>query len=231
MAATKQPADAFVYVKSYLKRMPLEDVGPELLDEVNKMMWMAAPWRWTQGSLPATTVTSATQDYTITTPADFLYLLEGYVADGANVYRPLLVEATLPSDVKVVGSVSHIAYVSGNTYRTFPKSGTLPASPTQQFILKYKKIAPIVTNQTQYTAGFLAMDDEWFWVYSAGVLWKAYQWGDDSRAGGVTLGANGAPQYTGQLGNFRDGLRMMAEREKLPSVELVDQINQKAVTK
>ena len=75
------------------------------------------------------------------------------------------------------------------------------------------------------------MDDEWFWVYTAGVLWKAYQWGDDQRAGGVTLGANGAPQYTGQLGNFRDGLRIMAEREKLPSVELVDQINPKAVTK
>jgi len=231
MAATKQPADAFVYIKSYLKQMPLEDIGPELLDEINKIMWMAAPWRWTLGSLPATTVTSSTQDYTIVTPSDFLFLYDGYIADGDKVYRNLKIEPVLASDVKVVGNVSLISRVSGDSYRTFPKSGTLPSSPLQQMILRYKKIAPVITNQTQYTAGFLTFDDEWFHVFTAGVLWKAYQWGDDGRAGGVTLGSNGQAQYTGQLGNFKDGLRIMAEREKLPLVQPDDLINPKEVNK
>lgn len=226
MAATKQPSDAFFYIKSYLKHMPLEDIGPELMDETSKIMWMAAPWRWTLGSLPATTVTSATQDYTITTPSDYLFLFDGYIADGDKVFRNLKIEPTLPADVKVVGNVSRIASMGANTYRTFPKSGTLPSSPIQQMILRYKKIAPIVTNKTQFTAGFLAFDDEWFWVFSAGLLWKAYQWGDDPRAGGATL-AGGQAQYTGQLGTFRDGLRIMAEREKLPLAEPDDAINPK----
>lgn len=231
MAATKAPADAFFYVKSYLKSMPLESIGPELLDEVNKMMWMAAPWRWTLGSMPATTVTSNTQDYTIVTPSNYLFLFDGYISDGDKVFRNLKIEPTLPSDVKVVGNVSRVASMGSNLFRTFPKTGTLPTSPIQQFIMRYKKISPVITNQTQFTAGFLEMDDEWFWVYSAGVMWKAYQWGDDSRAGAVTLGTNGAPQYTGQLGAFRDGLRIMAEREKLPLVEPDDLVNPKEVKK
>ncbi len=231
MAATRAPYEAFGYVKSYVKSMPLEDIGPGLLNEVHQMLWMAAPWRWTLGSLAATTLVSNTQDYTISTPADFLFLFDGFISDGANVYRDLLIEPTLPSDVKVVGNVSRISHQGSTTYRTFPKPGVLPASPAQQLILRYKKVAPPITNQTQYTAGQLVMDDEWFWVFSAGVLWKAYQWGDDSRAGGVTLTSTGQAQYTGQLGNFRDGIRMMAEREKLPIVEPHDLVNPKAVTK
>ncbi len=231
MAATLQPADAFEYAKSFLKRMPLEDIEVPILQEVNQMVWMAAPWRWTQGSLPATTVTSDTQDYTIATPDDFLYLINGYISDGDRVYRQLEMEASLPADVKVVGNPSRISYVGENEYRTFPKSGTLPATPLQQFILQYKRKAPIITNETQYTDGFLEMDDEWFWVYIAGVLWKSYQWGDDGRAGQVTLAANGAPQYTGQLGVFKDALRIMSEREKLPLLEPSNQINPKETKK
>ena len=231
MAATRQPADAFTYVKQYLKSMPLESIGPALLDEVNKMLWMAAPWRWTLGSLPATTLVSNQQDYTIVTPTDFLFLFDGFVSDGANVFRNLQVEPTLPSDVKVVGNVSRLSYQGSNTYRTFPKPGTLPASPAQQFILRYKKVAPNITNQTQYTAGQLVMDDDWFWVFQAGVLWKAYQWGDDGRAGGVTIGSNGQAQYTGQLGAFRDGIRQMAIHEKLPLVEPNDLVNPKQTEK
>lgn len=230
MAATKSPADAALFIKSYLKNMPLEVIGPELLDQVYKMVWLAAPWRWTLGSLPATTLTSNTQDYTITTPADFLHIYDGFIADGANVYRNLVVEPTLPTDVKVVGNPSRIAYQGSNTYRVFPKPGTLPSSPVQQMILRYKKIAPVITNQTQYTAGFLAMDDEWFWVFCEGLLWKGYQWADDNRAGSITL-AGGNAQYSGQAGVFRDALRLMAEHEKLPLIEPHDMVNPKQVNK
>lgn len=77
MAATYAPAEAFTYAKSYVKNMPLEAVGPPLLDEVSKIIWMHAPWRWTLGALPATTLTSSTQDYTIVAPSDFLFLFDG----------------------------------------------------------------------------------------------------------------------------------------------------------
>lgn len=215
MAATKQPADALLYVKSFLKRMPLEDIGPQLLETVSTIIWMSSPWRWTVGSLAATSLTSNTQDYTITAPADFLNLLDGFIADGAGVYRPLHMDSSLPTDVKVVGNPARIAYQGSNTFRVFPKPGIIPSSPAQQLILRYKKNPPTIDNQTQYTAGRLVMDDAWFWVYEEGVLWKAYQWGDDNRAGSVTIDSQGRAQYTGQLAVFRDALRQMAEREKL----------------
>lgn len=218
MAATFQPSNAFVYVKSYVKQMPLQNVGPALLDEISKIMWMHAPWRWTLGALPATNLTSNTQDFTITTPSDFLMLYDGWISDGANVFRRIIPTAALPTDVKVVGNPSMIAHVSGNDYRIYPKTGTLPSAPAQQFILRYKKQAPVITNETQFTSGFLGMDDEWFWVFQAGVLWKAYQWADDSRAGSVSISDKGH-QYSGQMGVFFDGLRQMTEKEKLPVLD------------
>jgi len=230
MAATKKPVEAFEYAKTFVKNMTLEDTNPEILDEIGKMVWMAAPWRWTLGVLPAATLVSNTPDYTIITPDDFLYILDGYVSDGNNVFRNLIFEPILPADVKVTGDTSRVAYVGSNTFRLFPRPGTLPASPGRQMILRYKKTSPILTNENQYTPGALVMDDEWFWVFSAGVLWKAYLWADDPRAGTATL-ADGKVQYTGQLAVFRDGIRQMAEREKLPVLELHDTVNQKVVIK
>ncbi len=175
-------------------------------------------------------MSSTTQDYTITTPAGFLYLLDGYISDGDRVFRQLQVEPSLPSDVKVIGDPSRISYQGSNTYRTFPKTGTIPVSPARQMILRYKKTAPEITNETQFTAGHLVMDDEWFWVYNAGVLWRAYQWADDARAGGVTSSAQG-PVYTGQFAAFQEGIRAMRDREKLPLQEPADAVNPKEVRK
>lgn len=230
MAATKRPNDAFEYAKSFIKKMNLEDVNVEILDEVNKMIWMAAPWRWTLGSLPAATLVSNTPDYTITTPSDFLYIFDGYISDGANVFRNLIFEPTLPADVVIKGDTSRIAYMGSNLYRLYPRPGTIPSNPGRQMILRYKKQAPVVTNETQYTNGFLEMDDEWFWVYNAGVLWKAFLWADDSRAGTIQL-VDGKAQYSGQLAVFRDGIRQMLEREKLPVLDQQDLVTPKAVTK
>lgn len=230
MAATKRPNDAFQYAKSFVKGMTLEDVNVEILDEVNKMIWMAAPWRWTLGSLPATQLVSNTPDYTITTPADFLFIFDGYISDGANVFRNLIFEPTLPADVVIKGDTSRIAYMGSDLYRLYPRPGTIPATPGRQLILRYKKNSPEITNETQFTSGFLEMDDEWFWVYSAGVLHKAYQWADDSRAGSATL-SEGKVQYTGQLAIFRDGIRQMTEKEKLPLLDQQDTVTPKAVNK
>lgn len=226
MAATKTPQEAFNYVKSYLKSMPLSAISPEMLDQVSKRMWMAAPWRWTLGSLPATTILTNTQDYTITTPADFLYLINGFISDGANVYRNLIIEPQFPTDVKVVGNPSRISYEGSNVYRLFPKPGNVPNSPAQQMILRYKKKAPLIDSNAMTQAGSLIFDDEWFWVFCEGVLWKAFQWGDDNRAGAVTETPNGT-QYTGQAAVFQDALKFMAAHEKLPLLEPHDLANPK----
>lgn len=216
MAATKRPQDAIDYCKKFIKNMPLEQVQIEIMDQVNKIMWMAAPFRWTVGTLSAISLASNTQDYTLAPPADFLYLLRAYISDGTTTPRELDVEPTLPADVKIVGDPTRLSYVGSNTFRTSPKTGTL-ISPTQQIISFYKKIAPVITESNANTAGTLVFDDEWFWVYCSGVLWQAYLYGDDQRAGGASIDVtSGKYQFTGQRGTFEANMQVMKSRDSLP---------------
>jgi hypothetical protein len=230
VASTYKPSDGIDYIKSMLKGMNIDQptknglVPPQIgmMNIVLNMMWMYAPWRWTLGSLTATTVLSTTQDYATTLPSDFLFIDNSYVHDGINVPRPLHVTASLPTNVSVVGNPSEIAVIPGTfpaaTLRLFPKPGTLPVSPVQQVISLYKKTCPIVTEANMFTAGIHVFDDEWFWVYEEGLKWQGFVWGDQqAAAGGVSVGSNGQQQFTGQFGTFMHGLQLMMAKEKLPT--------------
>jgi hypothetical protein len=193
---------------------------------VNKILWMAAPWRWTLGSLTPFSLASGTQDYSITLPSDFLYIYDAYITDGAKTGRELSVEPFLQSNVGLVGQPSEIAYVGvdGNVtghgiFRVAPIPATQPTSNAPEVYSRYKKTAPIITASNQGTPGVLIFDDEWFWVYQAGVTWLAYLYSDDQRAGSWQVDANGRAAYTGQLGVFQGAISWMREREKLPLLE------------
>lgn len=215
MAATKRPIEALDFCKRFIKNMPLEQVQTEILDQVNKMMWMAAPFRWTVGTLTAISLANNTQDYTLAPPADFLYLIHSYIADGSTTPRILDVEPALPADVKLVGDPTRVAYVGSNTFRVAPKPGT--GVGTQQIISFYKKTAPSLTDSTIQNTGVLIFDDEWFWVYTSGVLWLAYLFGDDQRAGGASVDpTTGKYQFTGQRAIFEANLLIMKQREAIP---------------
>jgi hypothetical protein len=216
MAATKRPMDAIDYCKRFIKNMPLEQVQIEIMDQVNKIMWMAAPFRWTVGTLSPISLASNTQDYTLAPPADFLYLMNAFISDGTTTPRNLDVEPTLPADVKIIGDPTRISYVGSNTFRVSPKPGTLVA-PTQQIISFYKKTSPLLIETNVNTAGSLIFDDEWFWVYCSGVLWMAYLFGDDQRAGGASIDVtNGRYQFTGQRAVFEANMQIMKNRDTLP---------------
>jgi hypothetical protein len=216
MASTLAPQRAFDYAKHFIKDMSLEKVGPQILDDVSKIMWMAAPWRWTLGSLPTVTLIAGTQDYTITFPGDFLYILDSYVSDGTIAPRDLKVEAFLPNSITTVGQASEVS-AQGTLLRVGPIPATFPTTgPT--LISRYKKTAPQLTAANMATAGTQVFDDEWFWVFQEGVLWRAYLYADDNRAGGATV-AKGQVEYTGQLGVFQAALQFMRETEKMPLLD------------
>ncbi len=222
MAATYRPIDAFDYVKTMVKNLPLESVGPAILDRVNKIMWMAAPWRWTLGSFTEVTLASNTQDYVVALPADFLYVVTSWLNEGESG-RPITVVPILPTNVGAVGfpnelAVTGTAGVNG-VARVRPKPGTITGATYKIYSL-YKKTAPSITNKNQVTAGVLLFDDEWFWVFESGVLWMAYMYADDARAGTATTDATGRWQFTGQRGVFEANLSLMKSREKMPEVSV-----------
>lgn len=223
MASTFSAQQAADYAKRYIKNMPFEQVQVQVLDDVNKYLWMAAPWRWSMGSFPNIVLVNNTQDYTVSLPSDFLYLQHSYITDqNGNVPRILHVEPTLAPG-GTIGLPSRLAVVSGTagstgTVRLYPQPGTLPSGWTA--VSLYKKTAPVLTSKNVNTAGALIFDDEWFHVYVSGVLYYAYLFGDDQRAGGAQIDpVSGKVTFSGQRGVWEANIALMKQREKLAGVD------------
>lgn len=215
MASTYAPSDAFTYAKTMVKNEPLDDVKISILDDALKMLWHAAPWRWSVGVFSTTTLVANTQDYTVTVPADFLYLQEAYITnENGDSPRHLKVVPVRPAGGSP-GQPSEVSLTS-TTLRLYPKPGTIKTGDTLKVLATYKKLCPNVTVSNVSVAGTQVFDDDWFWVFKSGVLYHAYQYADDQRAGGATIGSNGSWQFTGQRGVFETNLQLMREREKLP---------------
>jgi hypothetical protein len=218
MASTLFPSAAFDFAKVFLKRMPLDDVKAAVCDDAAKMMWSAAPWRWTIGAFPTVTLINNTQDYTPTLPADFLYLQEAYLTnENGSPDKALEIgpprtaggPSGIPTEVSVTGTPG-----SPGVMRVFPIMGTIKTGDTLKVISTYKKTATTITTGNIGTA-ILGFDDDWYWVYRSGVLYYAYLYGDDPRAGEMILTSDGAWKATGQLGTFLTNIEIMKEREKL----------------
>ena len=221
MASTYRPWDSLLYCKRFIKNMPLDrDIGPIALDDINKIMWMAAPWRWTLGGITPINLVAGTSDYTFSPPNDFLYLYEAFSIDTSAVQTPrdLYIEPRIVASGKTIGQQTRIAVITGSPtkLRLTPVPTATPGGVTLQVQGLYKKIAPVITATNMYTAGTQVFDDEWFWVYNEGVLWKAYQYSDDARAGTITFGNDGKYQFTGQRAAFEAALSQMKDREPLP---------------
>ncbi len=214
MASTIAPVDAFALCKRYIGNMPLETVQVRILDDVNKLFWMAAPWRWTVGNLTSIAITASTQDYTLAPPSDFLYILDSYITNGTTTNH-LKVVPSLPAATLVKGNVDFVSYQGSNTFRVFPNPGAA-STPASSLVSFYKKQAPIITASNQNTAGTLVFDDEYFPIYESGVLWMAYLYSDDSRAGAAQIDGKGNMQYSGQRAVFEAGIANMLRREPMP---------------
>ncbi len=223
MASTYAPISAFNFSKVFISNAYLEQLSPQILDDINKIFWMYKPWRWTLGSMPSVQLAANTQDYAVTLPGDFLYLQTASMYDGKNT-RPIKPAAFLPAVVGGIhsGQVNQVAVqvVSAvNSYRVLPVPGTFPSgAASQQVIGLYKKTAPVITSGNQSTPGVLVIPDEYFWVYEEGVLWRSMYWAQDQRAGAVKVSGNQS-EYSGQLARFMDGLNQVAEMEKLNYID------------
>ena len=221
MASTFSPGQAFDYAKRFIKNMPLEQVSVQICDDVNKYMWMAAPWRWAIGAFPNIPLANSTQDYTVTLPADFLFLETSYVTDQAGgIPKIFHVESTIaPGGLQ--GTPSRVAVVSGNAggsgtvrFLPAPGPGSIPTGWTT--ISYYRRMAPVITPSNFNTPGVLVFDDEWFHVYISGVLYYAYLFGDDQRAGGAQIDpSSNKVSFTGQRGVWEANIMLMKQREKL----------------
>lgn len=213
--AAYAPNDALTFAKTMVKKMPVTDatLSYQILDYVSSLLWAAAPWKWTIGTLSNLSITGGTTDYAVTPPADFLYLLSATLTDGSTT-NPLAIVPTLPATIVQVGMPTQVAYMdASNLVRVSPKP---TASLAQSLVMLYKKTPTKITASNYATAGALNLPDVYFPAYQAGVLWQAYLYADDQRAGTATVDQDGKVQYTQQLGLFMSLIWEMRRAEKLP---------------
>jgi hypothetical protein len=216
MAATYAPNDAYTYCLTMVKDMPLADIKVQILDDAAKMIWHAAPWRWTIAAFPDVTVLANTADYTVSVPADFLYLQESFMIDEGNEGTPRMLEVVPAMSAGTVKGQPSEVSVSGTTLSLYPIQGAINTGSTLKVISTYKKACPKITSGNAATTGVLVMDDDWFWVYNSCVLYLAYLYADDQRAGGATLNSAGQFQFSGQRAVAEANIALMKDREKLP---------------
>ena len=212
MASTIRPIDALDFASDYVKGEPIERQQVRILDDVNKYLWMAAPWRWTIGTVGEITLINGQQDYTLTAPGDMLFPIYAYISDGATTPQYVDIEPKIPSSAIQAGQPTRMSYEGSNNWRFYP----VPViTGTKTVVIQYKKVAPVLTASNIYTGGTQVFDDEWFWVYQEGVLWKSYLYADDNRCGSLTF-ADGKVQMSGKRAEFEAAIDYMRQREKLP---------------
>lgn len=226
MAATYKPISVFDYAKLSVKNMPIDTIQTRLVDDVSKMIWNYAPWRWTIGTLDPVTITANQTDFTVVNPqTDLLYITKAYLSNGQqNV--DLLPTSVLPASPTIVGPAKNISYIPGSPpkFRLYPGYGAFPAGEAWTLRTWYKKISPVITKTNLNTPGALIMDDEYFWVFLEGCMYKAYYYADDARAGNASVDNKGNITYTGQRAIFEAALLAMKNSEPMLDLNILGQV-------
>jgi hypothetical protein len=236
------PQDALNYAKRMCGNMPVDDanLNPRVLDDANKALWMAAPWRWTIAPLEVVTLVNNQQDYNLATHSDLLFLVQSSITDGEQ-RSELQVSANLPSTPSapfpIVGKVQRVSYVPGSPQklRTFPVPSGYSTTAMPSTLTWYKQLAPtiaagnVTTDYTTLTAttggsgSNVGYPGEFFWVFREMVLLYAYQFTHDARLGGVAFETSidpksgntvNAVKYSGQYAVVQDGINQMKLAEK-----------------
>lgn len=217
MAKTYVPFNAVEYAKQFIKKMPIEDptILTEIINDAHCYMWSYAPWSWSVGSMPTFTLDAGYTDYSVDIPIDFLYAFDALLKDGEKVERELSVVSILPEDVGFVGQPNYVMYFgmpgTSGTARVSPEPAQVTGTKT--VIANYKRTPTLFTAANIYTQT-MPFDDTFFNVYREGVLWKAYLYADDRRAGDANIDPkSGRVAFSGQRAVFEAALELMKQRE------------------
>lgn len=228
MAASEYPIDSILWAQQYIKNMPLYRVQQEVVNDAAKFFWRAAPWSWTLGNLPTTTLVNTQQDYLVTLPADFDYAISANLIKADTLPKELEIVSFISLEGTKFGQPNQLAIsgeLTAGNYRVSPVpngyTGTLPTITGV-----YKKAFTKLTETTIYTPGALIFPDMYIDVFRSVVLYYAYLYADDQRAGNAQF-SNGQMTYTGQRAQMETMIEDLRKRLPLPLQDFPAGINPK----
>lgn len=219
MSNTYAPQDAVQMAKAMNHKVPVTEIQVWVCNQVNSIIWTAAPWRWTQANFTAITLVDGTQDYALAS------------ADAAAIYRVvnLRLARTDLSPVKYqelnqknhlgvelerkagIDGIRNFAYEPSINKIRLDYAASVSGTAVLALQGEYQTNPTAITQGTLTTA--LVQPDHYFNVYLAGVRWMFYDLADDPRAGSATEITLGRKSYSGQLGVFMSFLDAMKQAE------------------
>ena len=219
MAATS-PSTALTFAKRFVKGTPVDhaDVEVRILDDAAKMFHAVGLWSWALTAADVFTLDNSNQDYVLKLAAsdltDFSKLAYVVRTDGTADSKMDLV-AALPINTALKGQPSKISsFVSGAETKVrvfpFPAYGTGTAD---SLLVLYKTVPTNVTSSNKDNADVLDFPEEYYYIYDALVLYFAYLYIGDQRAGNAIVDGKGSQQYTGQLGTAMQYIAELRQRE------------------
>lgn len=211
--------NAVKYIKNYGGTQTLNSLDLRAMNSANQMFHLAAPWSWTVGGLEEVTLANGTQDYAlVTSPADFLRLSQVRRFENGKYTGSMSIVGNLPVTTSSLSAPTQVTmFLAGSdlTYRVWPKPTGMLTGKEIVLIGDYKKETTLITSGNKSTASILLFPDDYYYVYELLVLYYAYLYANDMRAGTTTVDSQGRAQYTGILALAMDGINNIRQREHL----------------
>ena len=214
MASTRFPAKALDTARFFVKQLPVDRVGEDIVRRALQRLWNAAPFTWTVGSGTSFQLVAGQGEYEVALPSDFSRAIKAdQVERFTLVQRELQIVSHIEADDGYKGQPSKI-YFAGpegdlSVVRVSPVPASLSGDPRITWL--YKKVAPVYTGASIHNV-VVPFPDDWYYVFEELVLYEAYRYSDDSRAGDVIFRGEG-PQLNGQAAVAAAALADMVQRE------------------
>jgi hypothetical protein len=220
MARTYTYADVLNFVGANFNKVLTDAYGAMLCDQTASMVWNAADWRQSLGSLAPFYLSPLEQDYgapLVQVPTDFLGLRTAnlvYVPTQPPSREPLHVLRQLDK-TDACGLPSAISYEPSVRKFRLDKLAPNGAAASAYMVEGTYKRTPTKVLATDLASSTLPFDDAYLRVFTSGLLYNYFAATSDPRAGQIQHARNGSSTCTGQLAVFLDALAEMAADEQL----------------
>lgn len=228
-APTYDPTDAYNVITPQLSNVTLNATAKGHIANIAHLtLWNVYPWRWTRKILPDITLVDIQQDYTGTAvPSDFHQLIQASVVrtdTTPDTIYELDIKTWLAQDAVSSGAIPRwIAFLhelnsAAGGFRFLPVPGV---SSGLTWVARgiYKKTPTTTYTSANLTTNFVELPDMYFPAYCEILLWHAYRYVGDARAGAASAGNRGRRSYSGQLAVAADAVEQMLQAEDMGDVD------------
>jgi len=217
--STLTPQDAINTARDMNHKIPIVTVQAYVCNQVNSIIWTAAPWNWTQAALTAITLVDGTQDYALASAdAALFYRIVNLRLARTDLSPVKFTELNQKNHLGVelerkagIDGIRNFSYEPAIAKIRLDYAASVSGTTVLALQGEYQKTPTAITQSTLGTV--LVQPDHYFNVFLAGVRWMFYDLADDPRAGSATEITVGRKAYSGQLGVFHAGLDAMKQAE------------------